>query len=52
MAASLEKHPNSNANKKSCPSLSELSRVEEGEQTHICASPEMPALKTSKGVRV
>jgi hypothetical protein len=46
MAASLEKHPNSNANKK------ELSHVEEGEQTHICTSLEMPAMKTSKETRV
>jgi hypothetical protein len=52
MAASLEKHPNSNTNKKSYPSWSELSRVEEEEQTHVCASLEMPAMKTSKGMRV
>jgi hypothetical protein len=52
MAASLEKHPNSNANKKICPSQSELSRVEEGEQTHVCAPLEMPAVKTSKETRV
>jgi hypothetical protein len=52
MAASLEKHPNSNTNKKSCPSWSELARVEEGEQTHICTSLKMPAMKTSKGMKV
>jgi hypothetical protein len=52
MAASLEKHPNSNANKKSCPSQSELFRVEEGEQAHVCASLKMPAMKISKGMRV
>jgi hypothetical protein len=52
MAASLEKHPNSNANKKSCPSQSELSCVEEREKTHVCASLKMPAMKTSKGKRV
>ncbi len=49
MAASPEKHPNSNANKKSCPSLSELSHVEKGEQTHVCTSLKMLAIKTSKG---
>jgi hypothetical protein len=52
MAASPEKHPNSNANKKSCPSRSELSHVEKGEQTHVCGSLEMLAMKTSKGTRV
>jgi hypothetical protein len=35
-----------NFHAKSCPLRSELSRVEEGEQTHVCAFPEMPAMKT------
>jgi hypothetical protein len=52
MAASPEKHPNSNANKKSCPYRSELSRVEKEEQTHVCTSLEMLAMKTLKGTRV
>jgi hypothetical protein len=49
MAASLEKHPNSNTNKKSCSSRSELFRVEEGEQTHICASPKNACDEDLKG---
>jgi hypothetical protein len=52
MAASSEKHPNFNANKKSHPSQSELFRVEKGEQTHVCTSLKMLAMKTSKGTRV
>jgi hypothetical protein len=51
MAASPEKNPNSNANKKVAPP-GELSRVEKGEQTHVCGSLEMLAMKTSKGTRV
>ncbi len=35
-----------------CPSRSELSRVKKGEQTHVCTSLEIPAMKTSKGMRV
>ncbi len=49
MAAYLEKHPNSNANKKSCPSWSELSHVEEGEQTYLCASPKNACNEVLKG---
>jgi hypothetical protein len=52
MAASSEKHPNSNANKKSYPSRSELSHFEKGEQIHVCTSLEMLVMKTSKGMRV
>jgi hypothetical protein len=37
--------PNFHA-KVSCPLRLELSHDEEGEQTHVCTSPEMPAMKT------
>jgi hypothetical protein len=49
MAGSLEKHPNTNANKKSCPSQSEPSYVEEGEQPHICASTKYVCNEDLKG---
>ncbi len=48
MDASPEKHPNSHA-KQSCPQRSELSHVTKGEQTHVCTSLEIHAMKIKRG---